>query len=425
MLAALAGLTKGPQGPVYFVAPAIVYLISRRDWRFLFSRWHACGILAFAAVLGVWQVPFALATDWQSVRGIWMANAAERFADDRPTALVRHLLTYPIELFCCLLPWSLPLLYLANRPFWRSLSDMRPWILFSLLAIGVCLPSVWFASGAKGRYFMPLFPCFAVLVGVVAERCWRLSPAEAPRRAWNQFLAALAVLAAAAGLCIVAASWIPRGPLIHAAQPPLFAAVYGLVALSAAYWLFAARREGGSRFAVASLTSLALLLACTSVGVATNIRVAQSEDTAGSIARLKQQLPPQTRLVSLGGISHVFAYYYGGLMPSVPYGRVKRKHLAPTSNTFALQPSLQGANSASEFPFAWERVAVISLDRVRRAVPERTVVVGRAPIDGRRLCQFRVIDRSQPRATDRFQFSRPRFKSPQDRHENLGRHSRL
>jgi 4-amino-4-deoxy-L-arabinose transferase-like glycosyltransferase len=380
VLAALAGLTKGPQGPVYFAAPVMVFLMARRDWRYLFSRWHVCGIVAFAAALAVWQVPFALSTDWQSVRGIWLANAAERFADDRPTALVRHLLAYPVELFCCLLPWSLPLLYLTNRRFWRSLSDLRPWILFSLVAIGVCLPSVWFASGAKGRYFMPLFPCFAVLLGIVAERCWQLTPAEAPRRAWNQFLAALAAVAAGAGVCILAASCVPRGPLVQAAQSPLFAAVYGLAALAAAYCLLAARREGGARFAIASLTSLALLLACTTVGVATNIRFAQSEDTAGAIARLKQQLPPQARLVSLGGISHVFAYYYGGLMPSVPW----------PSETQALSPDVEYfcfnklESESFEFPFAWEPVAVISLDRVRRAVPERTVVVGRR-IDGRRL----------------------------------------
>ncbi len=125
LLAALAGLAKGPQGPVYFVAPTMVYLALRGDWRFLLSRWHLCGILAFAALLSTWQVPFALATDWQSVRGIWLSNAAERFGDERLSSLGKHLLEYPLELFCCLLPWSLPLLYLANRRFWRSVSDVR------------------------------------------------------------------------------------------------------------------------------------------------------------------------------------------------------------------------------------------------------------------------------------------------------------
>jgi hypothetical protein len=272
-----------------------------------------------------------------------------------------------------LLPWSLPLLYLTNRRFWRSLSDVRPWILFSLLAIGICFPSVWLASGAKGRYFMPLFPCFAVLTGVVVERCWRLNPAEAPRRAWNQFLAAIAVLAVTAGLCIVAAPWIPFGRLAHVAQPPLTAALFGLSALAAAWCLLAARREGGERLAVASLTALALLLACTSVGVATNIRAAQSEDTEGAVARLKQQLPPGARLVSLGQVSHVFAYHYGGLIPSAPWPTYTQP-LVPGVEYFCFN---QLHDESFEFPFAWEPVAVISLDRVHKAVPERTVVVGR------------------------------------------------
>ena len=41
---ALAGLAKGPQGPVYFVAITTVFLLWRRDWRFLFNRWHLAGL---------------------------------------------------------------------------------------------------------------------------------------------------------------------------------------------------------------------------------------------------------------------------------------------------------------------------------------------------------------------------------------------
>lgn len=245
-LAALAGLAKGPQGPVYFAAPVFIFLALRRDWRYLLGRGHVVGILAFAVVLGAWQIPYALRTDWASVRGIWLSNAAERFADGRWHVVARHLAVYPVELFACLLPWSLPLLYLANRRFWRSLTDVRPMVDFALVAIVVCFPSVWFAGGAKLRYFMPLFPLFAVLTGLVVERCWRLDPRESPRRAWNQFLAALTLVAAGAGTCIVAASWLPIGRLATLAQPRAFAAIYGLVALATAGLLWAARRERGT-----------------------------------------------------------------------------------------------------------------------------------------------------------------------------------
>jgi hypothetical protein len=328
--------------------------------------------LTFAAVLSLWQIPFWLATDWQCVHDIWLANAAERFADDGFSRLARHLLVYPVEVFCCLLPWSLPLLYLANRRFWQSLADVRPWILFSLVAIGVCFPSVWLASGAKGRYFMPLFPCFAVLAGLVIERCWQLDPSCPPRRAWNLLLASLAVAAAAAGVTIVAAG-CSSGPLAHLAQPPHVAAPFALAAAATACCLWRARGQQGLRLAMASLSSLTVLLALSSAGVATNLRAALVEDTAGAIAELKEQLPAGTRLVSLGQISHLFAYHYGGLIPSIAWPSDTRP-LAPGVEYFCFN---QLDVESFEFLFPWEPVAVIRLDRSRRQVAERTVVVAR------------------------------------------------
>ncbi len=149
------------------------------------------------------------------------------------------------------------------------------------------------------------------------------------------------------------------------------------VALATAWCLWVSRRAGGARLAVASLTSLVLLLACTSAGVATNIRSALCEDTAGAIARLKQQLPTDARLVSLGQISHLFAYHYGGLIP-VAQGTGGEYSLGPEDEFFCFN-RLQG--QSFELPFAWEPIAVVSLDRTRRPVPERTVVVGRRVFD--------------------------------------------
>jgi len=157
LLAALAGLAKGPQGPIYFVAPTAAYYSLRRDWRYLFSP------LAPVRSRGIRGAVGHLANPVRALDRL--AQRARHLGGQRGGAIWRraalqpgqHLLVYPLELLGCLLPWSLPLLYLANPRFWRSLSDVRPWILFSLVAIGVCFPSVWFAAGAKGRYFMPLF----------------------------------------------------------------------------------------------------------------------------------------------------------------------------------------------------------------------------------------------------------------------------
>ena len=56
--AALAALVKGPQAPIYFVAITTVYLLLRRDWRYLVSWQTAVGLVVSVAIVAAWQIPF-------------------------------------------------------------------------------------------------------------------------------------------------------------------------------------------------------------------------------------------------------------------------------------------------------------------------------------------------------------------------------
>ena len=77
-LAALAALAKGPQAPVYFAGPVLLYLIWRRDWRSLFSRWHLVGVVLFVAIVGTWQFPFWIEMGWPAVKTVWLGDVAMR-----------------------------------------------------------------------------------------------------------------------------------------------------------------------------------------------------------------------------------------------------------------------------------------------------------------------------------------------------------
>src|SRR6185503_7868476 len=110
--AALGALVKGPQAPVYFVAITTVYLAVRRDWRYLISWQFAVGGALFLAIVAAWQIPFYRATDWESVVATWSGLAADRFYVG---GVLKHLVTYPVETFVCLLPWSPLLVALAKR----------------------------------------------------------------------------------------------------------------------------------------------------------------------------------------------------------------------------------------------------------------------------------------------------------------------
>ena len=95
---------KGPQAPVYFVA--ITACLPRciaatggisSDWQ------YAVGVTVFVAIIAAWQIPFYLATDFHSVMATWAGLATDRV---HLAGLAKHVVTYPLETFACLLPWS-------------------------------------------------------------------------------------------------------------------------------------------------------------------------------------------------------------------------------------------------------------------------------------------------------------------------------
>jgi 4-amino-4-deoxy-L-arabinose transferase-like glycosyltransferase len=119
-LAALSGLAKGPQGPVYFVATVTVFLGLRRDWRCLFSFAHLAGLLAFAAVLGAWQIPFGLAAGSEASAAVWSEEGTlgARLGGIFGRIWWRHLAVYPVEVFGYLLPWSVFLFAVFRPSLW-------------------------------------------------------------------------------------------------------------------------------------------------------------------------------------------------------------------------------------------------------------------------------------------------------------------
>ena len=96
---------------MYFVAITAVYLAFRRDWRYLIRWQYAAGAAVFVAIIAAWQIPFYLATDWHSVAATWAGLATDRV---HLRGLAEHMVTYPLETFACLLPWS-PILGRAGQ----------------------------------------------------------------------------------------------------------------------------------------------------------------------------------------------------------------------------------------------------------------------------------------------------------------------
>jgi 4-amino-4-deoxy-L-arabinose transferase-like glycosyltransferase len=370
-LTGLAALAKGPQGPIYFVAATTAYLAVRRDWRFLFSWSHVLGIASGVALVALWQVPYATAVEWRQVLQTWGHTSAARFDYSALGPVVKHLVFFPCEIAGCLLPWSLWLLAFLNGDFRRSLGDKKDDAVFLALAIAVAFPTCWLAPQARGRYFMPLYPCFAPLIGMVIERAWSGDAVPALAAFWRRYMACAAALALAAALAVAVASFSPLLATSPLHQSAAFAVGYVLASVALAALLWQARWPSGANQAVAGLLAIAVFLGLTCNGVLMNDLIRRTDDIAGQVARLKQRLPSQARLVSLGRAHHPFVYHYGQTIPWLDW---PKSPSAADYDYFCFH-SMRGRRKP--LPFEWEEIAVVRCDRFLRDDPVDVMVVGR------------------------------------------------
>jgi 4-amino-4-deoxy-L-arabinose transferase-like glycosyltransferase len=390
-LAALAALTKSLQGPAYFAIAVCLYLVLQKDWRTLFGWPHLAGLAAFTAIVGAWLVPFWLMQGWPAAHAIWTGDVALRFADVRPAVFFRHLASYPIELLICTLPWSPLLGMYCWRDFRRSLGRAAPAesvspmssavqetsrrlpVMFLAVALAVALPTCWLVPGAKGRYFMPMYPCLAPLVGLVIQRVFEPGAMRILSKAWSATILALAAAALFGGLSVAGTNWTERFALPELAQPRWFAALYAAVAIGVSLLLVRIHGRRGPRLARIVLLTVAALIGLSYVGVAINGMVAIDDNAGPAIAALKRKLPPDVRLVSFGLTETLFTFYYDEPIEPRPW---------PTSSA-----DLEAGRdyfcftwdkpAPPDLPFAWRIEAMISADRKRHAWPQKEVIVAR------------------------------------------------
>ncbi len=364
---------KGPQAPVYFVAITAAYLAFRRDWRFILRWQYAAGVLVFLAIIAAWQIPFWLATDFESVAATWAGLATDRV---HLAGLAKHVVAYPLETFACLLPWSPILVALVKRETRTLVTDEWPMVSFMLVALAVAYPTVWIVAGAQARYFMPLYPLIAVLVGLVVERCSQAAVDGYPRRAWHQFLLLSSTIIAS--LCVLAfirAKWA-----LGSYQPLWFS--FSLLLLAAvavvAIWICYKASSTGSR--LAAVCAIALFAGIAQAGLFVNFNRARWNDPTVAVAEI-QEIISSGKLVSLSPIDHRFAYLYqqpiaelawprevDDLPPDAEYFCFMR-HPCDTAQEREAGRGRSWTTTPGTLPFAWEEVATLCVERRIRDYP--------------------------------------------------------
>lgn len=400
--AALAALVKGPQAPVYFVVITAVYLIARRDWRYLIGWQYAAGAAVFVAILAAWQIPFYLATDWRSVAATWAGLAADRLS---LSGLIEHFFTFPLETFACLLPWSPILVALVKKETRALLADQRSLVSFLAIAILVAYPTVWIAAGARSRYFMPLYPLVAVLIGLVIERCSIAVIGTYPRRAWRQFITLWGSVATACGLVLTVLGLGFGGLSASLGQPQWLSLAVGTLAAVTAFVVWSGFRAPHRFSAAAIVVAIAIFAGASHVGLTMNLITESWHDPTSVVATLKQELPAGTTLVSLSPIDHRFEYFYGTDIPELDWPRTVQDlpagvdyfcFMRTPGDTAEKRDATRGRTKATTpgtLPFAWEEIASICVERRLRKRPQMSVVLGRVT----RPLQATISDVTVPR----------------------------
>lgn len=370
-LAALGTLTKGPQAPVYFVGPVAVYLLCTRNWRVAFCRAHLAGIIAFILVLGIWQIPCLFTVGVEGVKKMYFSDVGHRFIDANWFSFGAHLAGYPAELLACLLPWSALLIVWFNRPFRRSLGSARDTVVFLAICLAVAFPSVWLPPGSRPRYFMSLYPCLALLIGLAVERVSRAQRSEPWWIVWPLFVRITAAVMAAAGVAVLAISVVDVG--LWLAQPVGFAAVFALLAVGLAAAAWKSVGSSARNAPLVAVLSIAGFVGFAHTTVMINALYNDSVDTEGAIAALKDQLPPGTKLVSFNVTHHLFVFHYQQEVPVVSWPIDDSEQAARVPYFCADVREFE----TKELPFPWKPVVEISCDRHKRPDPRIRVVIGR------------------------------------------------
>ena len=357
-LAALAGLAKGPQGPVYFAATVTVFLTLKRDWRFLFSLSHVVGLLTFAAVLGAWQIPFSLRAGSNATIAIWSEEGTfgSRLAGVLGTSWWRHAAVYPLEVFLHLLPWSVFLFWFLRPGSWRSRAAIDQHAAFLAVYLAIAFPTCWLTADARPRHLMAAYPAVACLIALAIDRsCFS--------RSWDRgfrwFLAVAGVLSILLGAGVAALGFSLATPRFNALVTPSAAtAACGLAMCVLGAVGFWTRTGDAPARAAAGVGAVAATLGLGFVVLGIDHLARISDDLEPQVARLKSDVLRGQRLVSLGPLFHRFTFYYRDPIEIVPW---PEDASAAPSDYFCFMKNEAARHGKT--PWTWQEVAVLYCDR--------------------------------------------------------------
>ena len=370
-LAALAMLTKGPQGLLYFVGGVGLFLLTTRRLRELLRWQHAVGIGLFLAIWLAWELPFYLRVGPHDAWIMLTGDVSDRFGGGSWVRTLKHLVEFPVSVMACMLPWCVLLLAYLRRDFRRSIAFAREDVWYLAMAIGFASLTCYAVPGARNRYLAPILPLVAPLIGLVAQQCCAAAASEWLVRLRQRFFIGMGLVIAGLGAWFAVATALRLGPL-RGEQPAAFAIVFALAALAAmatAFWASARPEPWRQRLGT---LAVATVMGMGYIGAVANTYVATRPPLDTQIAAIAARLPDDVQLVSIGPVDHDFLYYYGKPVKQLPaIAGTGHKERAWTYFCMGEDRNMP----AVDMPY--EKLGVVLIDPANSDRPQSTVIIGR------------------------------------------------
>lgn len=377
---ALAFLTKGLQGPIYFGAAASVWLLLTQRWRDWISPpqlWgHLLGLTLFLTLVMAWMGPFAMQQGSHALQAAFVSESVTRSVGGDWSQFVQHLWMFPVKWAGSLLPWSPWLVGYLWPKVRHQIMTRYAEICFAGLALGLAFPTCWLPPGGEERYLRPVLPCVAVLVASLLHLLAQPEAVEASLRwLWRGLQTLWAVVALAIGLGVLAISLLPMpGRMCYWQETWPVALAFAWCTASIGLALICLLYSDWSRLSPFALLAIGLLACICVRGVLTNYHQRRQVDSVGAVAALRQRMPEHACLISFGPVNHLFLLLYEHPIARHEWPREAKQVRLHAGDYFCFD-AFRGEHPP--LPFVWEEVARLTMDRTRRPRPDNVVIVGR------------------------------------------------
>jgi len=162
IFSALAVLTKGPLGLILPFLTVLLFLLIRRDLKYLYCSYFLWGIICFVVLALPWYALVIYKHGWVFIREFFYNDHIRRIFEAEHNNDTWYY--YPVLLFAGMFPWGI-LMLLGLKRLILKIRDSEEVYLFLACWIGVVFCVFQIAHSKLMHYIFPAFPAVALVVG--------------------------------------------------------------------------------------------------------------------------------------------------------------------------------------------------------------------------------------------------------------------